>query len=80
MTSILDKINRNGLEFNIKSQKEIDEWLEEIEDRMSDNDFDYLATIVFLLANMDDFIFSSDEVSDKFLHYQADHHYGGDLH
>jgi hypothetical protein len=47
---------------------------------MSEDDLNYIATIAFNLANMDEFIFSNDEVCDKFLNYQTTHYYGGALH
>ena len=37
------------IEFDIKSQEQIEEWLEEVEGRMSENDLNYIATIAFLL-------------------------------
>jgi len=68
------------IEFDIKSQEQIEEWLEEVEGRMSENDLNHIATIAFNLANMDEFIFGNDEVCDKFLNYQTTHYYGGALH
>ena len=47
---------------------------------MPENDFNHVATLAFNLANMDEFIFGNDELSDKFMHYQATHYYGGVLH
>ncbi len=47
---------------------------------MSEDDLNHIATIAFNLANMDEFIFSNDDVCDKFLNYQTTHYYGGALH
>lgn len=68
------------LDFEIKSNEDLDDWLEQAEERMSEDDFNYIATLAFNLANMDEFIFGSDELSDKFLHHQARYYYGGVLH
>lgn len=68
------------LDFEIKSNEDLDDWLEQAEERMSADDFNYIATLAFNLANMDEFIFSNDEVCDKFLNYQTTHYYGGALH
>jgi len=68
------------LDFEIKSTAEIEKWLEKAKERMPENDFNHVATLAFNLANMDEFIFGNDEVSDKFMHYQAQHYYGGVLH
>ena len=54
------------LDFDIKSNQQIEDWLEKAEEKMSEDDFNYIATMAFNLANMDEFIFGSDEVSDKF--------------
>jgi hypothetical protein len=68
------------LDFEIKSNQQIQDWLEEAEQRVSDDDFNYIATMAFNLANMDEFIFGNDEVSDKFFQHQARNQYGGLLH
>jgi|TARA_R110000822_G_scaffold1062_1_gene4748 hypothetical protein len=68
------------LDFDIKSNQQIEDWLEKAEEKMSEDDFNYIATMAFNLANMDEFIFGSDEVSDKFFKHQARNYYGGLLH
>ena len=68
------------IEFDIKSQEQIEESGGKVYGKMSENDLNYIATIAFNLANMDEFIFSNDEVCDKFLNYQTTHYYGGALH
>jgi hypothetical protein len=68
------------LQFEIKSNEDLEDWLELAEERMSEDDFNYIATMAFNLANMDEFIFGNDELSDKFLHYQARFYYSDILH
>ena len=68
------------LDFEIKSNQQIQDWLEEAEQRVSEDDFNHIATMAFNLANMDEFIFGNDEVSDKFFQHQARTQYGGLLH
>ena len=68
------------LDFDIKRNQQIEDWLEKAEEKMSEDDFNYIATMAFNLANMDEFIFGSDEVSDKFFKHQARNYYGGLLH
>lgn len=68
------------LDFEIKSNEDLDDWLEQAEERMSEDDFNYIATLAFNLANMDEFVFGNDEVSDQFLNHQARYYYGGVLH
>ena len=68
------------LDFEIKSNEDLDDWLEQVEERMSEDDLNYIATLVFNLSSMDEFIFGSDEVSDKFFKHQAKNYYGDELH
>ena len=68
------------LDFEIKSNQQIQDWLEEAEERISEDDFNFIATMAFNLANMDEFIFGNDDVSDKFFQHQARSQYGGLLH
>jgi len=68
------------LQFEIKSNEDLEDWLELAEERMSEDDFNYIATMAFNLANMDEFIFGNDDVSDKFFQHQARSQYGGLLH
>ena len=68
------------LDFEIKSNEDLEDWLELVEERMSEDDFNYIATMAFNLANMDEFIFGNDDVSDKFFQHQARSQYGGLLH
>jgi hypothetical protein len=68
------------LQFEIKSNEDLEDWLELAEERMSEDDFNYIATMAFNLANMDEFIFGNDELSDKFLHHQARFYYSDILH
>ena len=68
------------LDFEIKSNQQIQDWLEEAEQRVSEDDFNFIATMAFNLANMDEFIFGNDDVSDKFFQHQARSQYGGLLH
>jgi hypothetical protein len=68
------------LQFEIKSNEDLEDWLELAEERMSEDDFNYIATMAFNLANMDKFIFGNDDVSDKFFQHQARSQYGGLLH
>ena len=68
------------LDFEIKSNQQIQDWLEEAEQRVSEDDFNFIATMAFNLANMDEFIFGNDDVSHKFFQHQARSQYGGLLH
>lgn len=68
------------LQFEIKSNEDLEDWLELVEERMSEDDFNYIATMAFNLANMDEFIFGNDDVSHKFFQHQARNQYGGLLH
>ena len=58
--------------FVSKSQEEIDDWIESAEKNLSENDFSYIATLAWNLSNLEEFVFSTDEISNKFFDYMKE--------
>lgn len=52
--------------FFLKDPLDIEDWYTEALDTMDQEDLDHIGSLRFYMNHMEEFIFSSDEMSDKF--------------
>lgn len=55
------------IRFVLKSPEDTQEWLMEAAERLSDDDMNYIASMAWMIGNMEDFIFNDDQITSDFM-------------
>jgi hypothetical protein len=55
------------IRFVLKSPEDTQEWLIEAAERLSDDDMNYIASMAWMIGNMEDFIFNDDQITSDFM-------------
>ena len=53
--------------FVLKSPEDTQEWLIEAAERLSMDDMNYIASMAWMISNMEDFIFNDDQITSDFM-------------
>lgn len=55
------------IQFVLKSPEDTQEWLIEAAERLSMDDMNYIASMAWMISNMEDFIFNDDQITSDFM-------------
>ena len=55
------------IQFVLKSPEDTQEWLLEASERLSADDMNYIASMAWMISNMEDFIFNDDQITSDFM-------------
>ena len=55
------------IQFILKSPEDTQEWLIEAAERLSMDDMNYIASMAWMISNMEDFIFNDDQITSDFM-------------
>lgn len=55
------------IQFVLKSPEDTQEWLIEAAERLSMDDMNYIASMAWMISNMEDFIFNDDKITSDFM-------------
>lgn len=55
------------IQFVLKSPEDTQEWLIEASERLSMDDMNYIASMAWMISNMEDFIFNDDQITSDFM-------------
>ena len=57
------------IQFVLKSQEDTQEWILEAAERLSAEDMNYIASMAWMIGNMEDFIFNDDQITSDFMNH-----------
>lgn len=55
------------IKFVLKTPEDMQEWLIEAAERLSMDDMNYIASMAWMISNMEDFIFNDDQITSDFM-------------
>ena len=57
------------IQFVLKSPEDTQEWILEAAERLSAEDMNYIASMAWMIGNMEDFIFNDDQITSDFMNH-----------
>lgn len=57
------------IRFFLKSPEDTQEWILEAAERLSAEDMNYIASMAWMIGNMEDFIFNDDQITSDFMNH-----------
>jgi len=57
------------IRFFFKSTEDTQEWILEAAERLSAEDMNYIASMAWMISNMEDFIFNDDKITSDFMNH-----------